>query len=257
MSARRLLYQLVAPLDVVVGPEELERRAAFLKRFAQLDTGIEVRTPAFGRDSIESAWDAAIVGPYLVEGVLQAEAEGFDGAIIGCFSDPVLDAAREASDMPVFGPGLAAVHLALQLGDRVSIISPNDGDPGRSRAFMRAMGLEDRLASARGMGLSVPELARSNEAALDRIADTARSCVSQDGADVLILGCMSMAFLDPTPALVARLGVPVINPVIAALKTAEMTLAHGLTQSRARWPRSQGKPLIQSTMPSMKQGEFT
>ena len=242
MTAWRILYHLVAPLEITVGPEEPARRRAFLERFAAPGSSVEVGSPKAGRDSIESAWDAAIVGPHIIDGLRNAEAEGFDAAIVGCFSDPVLDAAREAVTIPVIGPGAAAVHLALQLGDRVSIVSPNDGDEGRSRAFMRGLGLEDRLASARGMGLSVPELAGANDAALDRIAAAAQACVDEDGAEVLILGCMSMAFLDPTPGLVSRLGIPVVNPVVAALKTAELVLAHGLGHSRVRWPLAADKP---------------
>ena len=256
MAARRILYQLVAPLDVTVGPQEPARRRTFLERFATPGTEVHVRSPAQGRDSIESAWDAAVVGPHLIDGVLAAEREGFDAAIIGCFSDPALDAAREAASIPVIGPGMAAVHLALQLGDRISIISPNNGDVGRSRAFMRGLGLEDRLASARGMGLSVPDLARAHGAAMEQIVETARRCVHEDGADVLILGCMSMAFLDPTPHLVSNLGIPVVNPVIAAIKTAELFLAHGLSQSRARWPMATAKPLYALDSQPRLQGEI-
>jgi allantoin racemase len=78
---------------------------------------------------------------------------------------------------------------------------------------------------------------------MEQIVETARRCVHEDGADVLILGCMSMAFLDPTPHLVSNLGIPVVNPVIAALKTAEIFLAHGLSQSRARWAMATAKTL--------------
>ncbi|MGB3554674.1 MAG: aspartate/glutamate racemase family protein [Jannaschia sp.] len=251
----RILYQLVAPLDVVVGPEEPARRAAFLHRHGDPRTIFDVRTPRRGRQAIESDWDAAIVAPYLIEGLRQAETDGFDAGIIGCFSDPALDAAREAVGMPVIGPGAAAVHLALQLGDRIGIISPGVGDPGRSRALMRSMGQETRLASARGMGLSVPDLARAEGSALDRIETTARACM-EDGADVLILGCMSMAFLDPTPAITARLGIPVVNPVIAALGAAQIIVGHGLSQSRARWPKANDRPILETRLLPTREGEI-
>jgi len=242
MTGPKIVYHVVAPLELTIGPQELERRRAFLMRFADAGTEIEVRSPGEGRDSIESDWDIALMAPRIIDGLRKAQSEGFDAGIIGCFSDPGIDAAREAVDMPLVGPGAAAVHLALQLGDRFSVISPSDDGSGRTRANMRALGVEGRLASARGMGLSVPELARADAAALDKIAETAERCVSQDGADVLILGCMSMAFLDPTPGLVERLGVPVVNPIIAALKTAEAIHRLGLTHSRARWPVAKDKP---------------
>ena len=216
--------------------------------FAARGTEIDVRSPERGRNSIESAWDAALVGPEIIAGLRRAESQGFDAGIIGCFSDPVIDAARESVTMPVIGAGLAAIHLALQLGDRFSIISPGEGDAGRTRAHMRALGVEDRLASARGMGLSVHALAQRPDEAFDKITEIARRCVQDNGAEVLVLGCMSMAFLDPTPELVARLKVPVVNPVIAALKSAETMFAHGLNHSRVRWPLAGDKPVHSAAM---------
>jgi allantoin racemase len=50
-----------------------------------------------------------------------------------------------------------------------------------------------------------------------------------------------MAFLDVDRELSKRLHVPVVNPVLAALKTAETLLDLGLTHSRASWPSPQEK----------------
>jgi allantoin racemase len=47
---------------------------------------------------------------------------------------------------------------------------------------------------------------------------------------------MSMAFLDVTGELQERIGVPVVNPVIAALKTAEMVALMGLSHSKTAYP---------------------
>lgn len=246
----RILYQLVAPLAVTVGPEEPGRRAAFLQACAAAGVDVEVRSASRARDGIEGSWDAVEAGPAIVRGVVEAEREGFNAAIVGCFSDPALDAAREAVSIPVIGPGQASVLLALQVADRFSILSPGSEGAGRTRAFLRAMGLEDRLASVRGVGLTVPEMARAArdgtlDAAIDRIAAPARACVEEDGAEALIFGCMSMAFLDPAPAIAARVAVPVINPVLAALKSAETLMALGLAQSRRRWPAAEDRPLVE------------
>lgn len=257
MRETRILYHLVAPLDVVVGPDEIARRERFLNDRSQPNVKVSVTVPQRGGDSIESSRDAAIVAPYLLEGLERAEQSGFDAAIIGCFSDPALDAARESLSIPVIGPGIASVHLALQFGERISILTPNRGDPGRSRAFMRSMGLEHFLASVRGVGLSVPQLAAADETAFTKIVDAAAKCVNEDGADVLILGCMSMAFLDPTPELMRRIDLPVINPVLAALNTAEIASALGLRQSRARWPKTIAKPILETKTMSLIRGELS
>ncbi|UOM37222.1 aspartate/glutamate racemase family protein [Acuticoccus sp. I52.16.1] len=235
-----ILYQLVAPMEVTAGPEEIERRRAFLERYAAAGTAIDVRSVARGTAGIESHYDAALVVPHLIDSI---EGAGADAVIVGCFSDPGLDPVRERLDVPVIGPGEAAMALALQLGDRFSVISPGDANPARVQARVRHLGLSERYASCRGMGLRVPELANRVPGALERIETTARACLD-DGADVLVLGCMSMAFLGLSDELQARLGVPIVNPVVAGLKTAEAMLSHGITQSRRTWPTPPDKPLL-------------
>jgi allantoin racemase len=60
--------------------------------------------------------------------------------------------------------------------------------------------------------------------------------VDEDGADVLILGCMSMAFHDVTQELQERVGVPVVNPVAASLAMAELVARQKLVHSKRYWP---------------------
>ncbi|WP_333834298.1 aspartate/glutamate racemase family protein [Rubrimonas sp.] len=249
MAARRILYQLVAPLSATVGPHEPRRRRDFLAAHAAPGVEVVVRDADGVRDGIQGDWDALVAGPVIVRGLRAAEAEGFDAVIVGCFSDPALDAAREAVSIPVVGPGASSIALALQCADRFSVLSPGEGGAARTRATLRAMGLADRLASVRGVGLTVPEMARAAsqgglDAALDRIAAVASACVEQDGAEALIFGCMSMAFLDPTPRITARVAVPVVNPVLAALRMAETLASLGLTHSRRRWPETPDRPLV-------------
>jgi len=248
-GARRILYQLVAPLAVTVGPGEPERRRRFLAAHAGAGVTVEVRSAARARDAIESDWDAVEAGPAIVRGIVAAEREGFDAAIIGCFSDPALNAAREAVAIPVVGPGAASVFLTLQVADRFSVLAPGAGGGARTRAFLRALGLESRLVSVRGVGMSVAEMARAAEeggldAAIGKVAGPARACVEEDGAEALIFGCMSMAFLDPTPAIAERVQVPVINPVLAALRGAETLASLGLAGSRRRWPQAADRPIV-------------
>lgn len=242
--ATRIVYQLVAPMEATLGVAEMERRRRFLEDHAAAGTQIEVHSVARGTASIESAYDAAIVVPHIIESLCNARAAGADAMIVGCFSDPGLDAVRECIRRPVVGPGMSALHLAAQLGDRVSVISPNEAGSGGMAAYVRQLGLGERFASTRGMGLSVVQLAEGEASAMDRIVDVGQRCLQEDGADVLILGCMSMAFLGVTEALQERLGAPVVSPVIAALKTAEMMVAHGIAHSRLGWPTPLAKPVL-------------
>jgi len=245
MMKSTITYQLVAPMEATLGPAEVSRRRAFLQEFAGPGIEIDVRSVARGTAAIESAYDAALVVPYILESLRDAVAGGASAVIVGCFSDPGLDALREVVRVPAVGPGMSAMMLALQLGSRFSIIAPNEKGSGHSHAYVRQLAITERYASTRGMGLSVVDLARSRDEAMERIVAVGRRCIDQDGAQVLILGCMSMAFLGIDRDLEQRLGVPVVSPVVAALKTAELMLAHRISHSPLGWSAPPDKPILE------------
>ena len=232
----RILYQFAtAKQNTDLGMAEVMRREDLLNRWADADVEVEVATPADGPGSIESDYDAAIAVPHILTSIGGAERDGFDAAVISCFSDPGLEPARELVSMPVLASGLSAMHVAAMLGYRFSIISPRDG-VGRPREHARRFGMEGFLASARGIGLSVMDLARDRDGCLARIADAARLAVEEDGAEVLVLGCMSMAFHDVAEEVQERLGVPVVNPAPVSLAMAAMMVRNGLSHSKRAWP---------------------
>ena len=233
----RILYQLTSPMHKTVGEAEVARRQGVLQASAATGTEVIVEPTATGPAAIESAHDAGLVVPELIRLGPLAEKRGYNALIIGCYSDPGLDALRELLRIPVVGPGAASLHLAALLGTRLSVLTPSGRGYGRVAARLRALGLDALLASVRGIGLSVMELAKQAPGALDRAAEAGKAAVERDGADVLVLGCMSMAFLpDITARLGERIGVPVVNPVLAALKTAEALVAMRLSHSKQAWP---------------------
>ncbi len=232
----RILYQLTSPMHETVGPQEVARRQAMLAEFAASGTAVVAEPTQTGPAAIESARDAGVVVPELIRLAPLAQQRGFDALIIGCYSDPGIDALRELLTIPVIGPGAASLHLAAQLGTRIGVLTPSGRGYGRLAARLRALGLGALLASVRAVGLSVMELARQTPDALDKAARAARAAVVEDGADVLVLGCMSMAFLPGVcEALSERIGAPVVNPVIAALKTAEAVVSMRIAHSKRAW----------------------
>jgi allantoin racemase len=242
-SRRRIVYQLVAPMEKTLGPAEIDRRRGYLQCHAAADTEIKVQSVPSGYPSIESERDVVVVAPHLLSGMQKAEAEGASAGIIGCFSDPGLDAMRETVKMPVVGPCQAALALAMQLGESYSILSPLDSGAKRALPRLRGQGLTERLASIRGVGVSVVGLTQGDNTAWERIIETGRRCID-DGADVLVMGCMSMAFMGIESELSDRLAIPVVSPVLAALNTAEMLLDLNLFHSRAAWPSPPDKTYI-------------
>jgi allantoin racemase len=222
----RILYQLTSPMHRTIGTQEIERRRGVLQAYAAGGTEVLVEPTATGPAAIESATDAAMVVPELLRLAPDAERRGVAAIVVGCFSDPGLEAIRETVTIPVIGPGAAAFHLAAQLGTRMSLLTPAGRGFGRGAARLRGFGLSGLLASVRGIGLSVMDMAQQTPGARDKAAAAARTAVDEDGADVLVLGCMSMAFLPGIcEDLTSEVGVPVVNPVVAGLKTAEMVAA--------------------------------
>jgi len=170
-------------------------------------------------DSIESSYDEAVAAGPVAQRIARAAGEGFGAVIINCFLDPGLHAAREVSTIPVVGAGESAIRMALTLGERFSII-----DVGRNKYVsrsptvqVRSMGLAARFASIRGIGVPVLELNEQPDLTVKKIVREARLAVTEDGADVIVLGCTGLARLVDR----VRLDVPVINPALSALRIAE------------------------------------
>ena len=202
-----------------------------LRAVARPDVELDVVNPPGAPPAIESAQDEAQAIPPTLELVRAAERRGFDAVVIACFTDPGLEAAREAVTIPVVGIQDAAMHLAAQLGHRFSVLTTlRHRVPVRHRAALLA-GLERRLASCPVLDLPVLETVVDREQVVERLIRAGRGAVEEDGAEALILGCAGLG--DLGPRVQQALGVPVIDPNAAALKLAETLVDLGLSHSKA------------------------
>lgn len=160
---------------------------------------------------------------------------GVDAMVIGCFYDPALEAAREISGQTiVVGPCQASLQVAANLAYRYSVIVGRHKWIEQMTGRVREYGAIDRLASMRPLDMGVDEFQRDHALTRRRIIEQARLAVEQDGAEAIILGCtIEFGFFE---AVQAEIGVPVIDPVVAAFKMAEalagMKRRFGWTPSR-------------------------
>jgi allantoin racemase len=202
-----------------------------LHTVARPDVSVDVVNPPGAPPAIESALDEAACVPPMLTLVRAAQGRGYHAVVIACFSDPGLDAAREATDLPVVGIQDAAMHLAAQLGYRFSVLTTlAHRAPVRERAALNA-GLDRRLASCLPLDLPVLETVVDRDRVVERIVRVGRQAIDEDGAEVLILGCAGLGDLAARAS--ALLGVPVIDPNAAALKLCETLVDLGLSHSRA------------------------
>jgi allantoin racemase len=232
----KIAYFIPGPLSRgPLGPQELVRREAFLNQHAADGTIVEVRETDSGPASIESSVEEYLSVPGLIEAAPDLETAGFDAIILGCFGDPGLAAARELVRIPVVGPGQAAGHVAAQLGLRFAVLTVVEEVVPAIQRQMRLHGLESFVSDVRAVDVPVLELrARADEVLATLEAEANRAIAG--GADALVLGCMTMGFLDVARVLQERIGIPVVNPVLAALKTAEMMTALGVSSSSRAYP---------------------
>jgi allantoin racemase len=224
-----ILYLVPGALSASRGAEELERRRAALQSWAAPGIEVGIAENAEGPLSIESGYEEYLSVPGSLEVAAKARA---DAIVLGCFGDPGLDAFRELVRVPVIGPCEAAMHAACQLGHRFAIVTVLDSVVAPLHRLVRIAGLDSRLAAIVAVEIPVLELGADSYATV--LSGCRRALDS--GADTLILGCMSMAFLGVAERLSEELGVPVINPARTALKTAELLVGSGLTHSRRAFP---------------------
>ena len=188
-------------------------------------TPIRCLTLAEGPPGIESQRQADLtIAPMLELAAAQTDAAGY---VIACFGDPGLHALRDQTLLPVVGIQEAAVMTALTLGQKfgvIAILPPSI--PRHLRAF-GAMGVLDRLAGDRALGLGVADLADEGKS-LDAMIATGKRLRDEDGAHVLIMGCAGMArYRQP---LEEATGLPVVEPTQVAVSMAlgliQLNLSH-------------------------------
>ncbi len=217
----------------IMDPEEVKRRGSLLKEWAFPGTETGIVAVTEGPASVESMYEEYLSIPAAAKAVYRHEQEGWDAAIVGCAGDTGLDGMREITNkMVVVGPGQASMITAAMLGHRFSVLTIEDSMIESSYELAYKAGVLQKLASVRAVNIPVLELSQNRENSLNTIISAGREAVEQDRADCLILGCMTMGFLNVAEEIQEKLQIPVINPSRNCLKIAEMLVGTGLTHSK-------------------------
>ncbi len=229
----KIVYLIPGPMGrTPEGKAEVKRRGELLKQYAAPGTEVDIDDVPSGPASIESMYEEYLSIPATVRRAIELEGQGYDALILGCYGDPGLDALRELVSIPIVGPGEATALMAASLGHRFSIITITESVIAFTERLVRNVGLGEKLASVRAVDIPVLELHHDRERTIEATIDEGRRAMEQDRADTLILGCMSMGFLEVAEAVAPELGIPVLNPGRVALKYAEAQVGAGLTHSR-------------------------
>jgi allantoin racemase len=201
-----------------------------LKKVAREDTIIDFHHVKHSSYIVQASYLEMLNNVWLIDGIIEAEKQGYDAAIIGCGNDPGLQQARQAVDIPVVGPTEAAMLLACTMGFKFGVITVMEDFISVCERNIHNYGLDWRATKP----VRVYQLGDNPYVALSRMIldpkvinpqfeELCRACIA-DGAEVIIPAC---ATLSPAISLlgyreVPGTGVPVIDVTQTAVKMAEL-----------------------------------
>lgn len=223
--------------DYGLSPEQIAVRVERLQRAVGPDVAITMQCVSRTHVCIDSLLDVAVAAPEVVSMAMEAERDGYDAVGIYCLSDPGYDACREAVSIPVMGGGHCAFSLAMLLGYTTSMITTSGRRIPQKVEFVRSCGIDfQRLASIRQIDYDI--LAHRNGGNRDQViaqlTQAAKDCVEKDGAETVILGCLSFAGMGQE--VQKQVGVPVIDPAYALVSSCEAVVRQGVCHSKRSYP---------------------
>ncbi|MER9092878.1 aspartate/glutamate racemase family protein [Mesorhizobium sp. M0700] len=203
--------------------------AVAARSVAAQSTKIVAVTSSMGPVSIEGYYDEALAVPGLLVEIAAGERSGAQAAIIACFDDTGLDAARAMANIPVIGICEASLSTASFIAQRFTVVTTTGHSRVPVEGLVQRYGMAGR---ARVRAADIPVLALEDPAsdALLRLRNEIARAIDEDRAEAIVLGCAGMA--DLAAALQREFGLPVIDGVGAAVKQAEALIALGLTTSK-------------------------
>ena len=193
-----------------------------LERVRRKDTDIFIENLHRGPAFIRYAYFQSLIVPDIVDRIIHAEQEGFDGVFVSCCFEPGVKEAREVVDIPVVGASVPAVFLARQLGNRFGFITDTDRANVITYDLFKQNKLDVECVGIRSIEMKVEQIRLDPQRNQERVIEVARQLVT-DGADVIINGCTIVAASFRKANIPEDLaGIPFLDANVMALKTAEI-----------------------------------
>lgn len=219
-----------------------EKAAKAARAVAAAGTEIVAATSPMGPISIEGHYDGALAIPGLLAELKARRTEGYDAAVIACFDDTGLDAARSFADVPVLGLCESAVMTASFLAQRFTVVTTLERSRVLIDNLVRRYGMGDR-ARVRSSDIPVLALEDAASGAIGKLRSEIDKALAEDGAEAIVLGCAGMT--DLASELQDIYCIPVVDGVAAAVKQAEALISLGLsTSKRGSYASPLPKPFV-------------
>jgi allantoin racemase len=218
----RLLYIVVD--DLTPSAEELKRLTAGGQAAVGEGSTFTVEPIDIGpRRYYENAVGLAMCVPGILLKLIERQSE-FDAALLGCWGDPGLRAARSVSAIPVIGAAEASVALASLTSRRFGVVTIESSDIPEIEAYLVGLEAIERCVGVRAVELPFYALVDDPSETLRRLVAQSRPLIAA-GAQAILLGCMSFGFYPFAAKLHEALGVPVIDPLLAGVNAARASLS--------------------------------
>jgi allantoin racemase len=159
----------------------------------------------------------------LFEAIMRSEEQGFDAVISGCCYDPGVAVGRELVDIPVIGPMEASLQMGGYFGRSLAIVTDHRKACEYMRDHARVIGLAGNIRGYEVIDWFVRDMINDFHAVAKDVIEMTRRTIEKTGAEAIILNCTIIAACYQRYLMQggAPAEVPVINPNLMALKTAE------------------------------------
>lgn len=193
-----------------------------LDKVKRNDTELVVENLSRGLSFIRHAYFQLLMTTDVVERIIRAENEDFDGVFVSCCFEPGVKEAREVVDIPVVGGSVPAVFLARQLGQRFGFITDTKRADAQTYDLFKQYKLDIECIGIKSIDMGAEEIKEEPEINQSKVIKVARQLVS-NGADVIINGCTILAaFFNEDNVPNDFKGIPILNSNVCSLKYLEM-----------------------------------
>lgn len=231
---------LIINPDYGMTQEEMALRCRILEEYTAPDTQLAMVCPQSSGVELNSALDVVLAAPEIVQLAAEGQNAGFDAVVLYCFSDPVIDACREALRIPVIGGAQASCLAALNVCRSFGVILADEARLPEKKLFLRTLGVSpERIGQIAAVNLNGISPWADREAAFKKLLACGQKMMRETHTEAIVLGCLS--FLGLAEPLSRVLGIPVIDPAVAAVTTAESIVRQRLFTSKVSYPLLCGK----------------
>lgn len=226
---------LIINPDYGMTQEEMALRCRILEEYTAPDTQLAMVCPQNSGVELNSALDVVLAAPEIVQLAADGQNAGFDAVVLYCFSDPVIDACREALRIPVIGGAQASCLAALNVCRSFGVILADEARLPEKKLFLRTLGVsQERIGQIAAVNLNGISPWADRETTFKKLLACGQKMMRETHTEAIVLGCLS--FLGLAEPLSRVLGIPVIDPAVAAVTTAESIVRQRLFTSKVSYP---------------------